>query len=108
MSIGNHECLLCDDDYDMLRRTGVTVLDNEWTELRFRNNQSGGKDSADPADRVYVGGFTSAHAISYRRFRDGSNRDKDVKAYERYPYRRRPKDINSYPTDSRWLDDFER
>ena len=36
MSVGNHEALLCRDEYDMLRATGVTVLDNEYTELAFQ------------------------------------------------------------------------
>ena len=108
MSIGNHECLLCDSDFDMLRQTGAIVLNNEWTELRFCDDMSGEKAVAEPADRIYVGGFTSAHAISYKKFRDEYNRGKDIKGYERYPYRRRPKDIGSYPADSMWLDDFER
>ena len=33
MSIGNHECLLCSDDFDRMRATGVIILNNEWTEL---------------------------------------------------------------------------
>ena len=30
MSLGNHESILCDEDISLLRKTGVTVLDNEW------------------------------------------------------------------------------
>ena len=31
MSLGNHECLLCDEELDELRATGITILDNDWT-----------------------------------------------------------------------------
>ena len=92
LSLGNHECMLCSDDYDRLRATGATLLDNEWTE---------------PAEGVLIGGFTSAYAISFKRFRDEYNRRNDTEEYVKYPYRRRPKDISKHPTDSTWLDDFE-
>lgn len=92
MSVGNHEVLLCNVDYDILCATGVTILNNEWTEL---------------AEGVLVGGLTSGYAISYKRFRDDYNRQKSTDGYARYPYRRKPKDIGKYPTDSAWLDSFE-
>ena len=97
LSIGNHECLLCDEDYDAIRATGTIVLDNEWTELSFSNDQN---------DRILIGGLTSAYAISYRRFRNEVNIGRSEEDYVRYPYRRRPKDIRKRPTDSMWLDDF--
>ena len=93
MSIGNHECLLCDDEYDRLRETGALLLNNEWIE---------------PVEGILIGGLTSAHTISYNRFRDDYNRRNGTKEHERYPYRRRPKDISKYPTDSTWLDVFEK
>lgn len=93
MSVGNHECLLCDDEYDRLRETGVMLLNNEWIE---------------PAEGLLIGGLTSAHTISYNRFRDDHNRRSGTEEYVRYPYRRRPRNISKYPADSAWLDDFEK
>ena len=101
MSVGNHESLLCDDEYDRLRATGAILLNNEWTE---------------PAEGILIGGLTSAHTVSYNRFRDEYNRRdgaeeaeeiEKTEEYVRYPYRKRPKDISKYPADSAWLDDFE-
>lgn len=89
LSIGNHECLFCDEDLDVIRAAGITVLDNEWTEFAMRDGS------------VLIGGLTSAYAISYRRFRV-------TIPDERYPFRRRPKDILKRPTISGWLDDFEK
>ncbi|MBQ6152021.1 MAG: metallophosphoesterase [Mogibacterium sp.] len=91
MSLGNHECMLCDGDYDRLRATGAILLDNEWTEA---------------AEGILVGGFTSAYAISFKRFRDEYNRRNGTEEVK-YPYRRRPRDISKHPTDRAWLDDFE-
>jgi predicted MPP superfamily phosphohydrolase len=92
MSVGNHECLLSSDEFDRLRATGVTVLNNEWMS---------------PAEGVLIGGLTSAFAISYNRFRDEYNRQNDMEEDVRYPYRKKQKFISKYPTDSEWLDDFE-
>ena len=92
MSVGNHECLLCSDEYDRLRATGAVILKNEWTE---------------PAEGILIGGLTSAHTICYNRFRDDYNRWNGTEKYVRYPHRRRPKDISKYPSDTVWLDDFE-
>lgn len=92
MSAGNHECLLCDDEYGRLRATGAILLNNEWIE---------------PAEGILIGGLTSAHTISYNRFRDDYNRRNGTEEYVRYPYRKRPKGISKYPADSAWLDDFE-
>lgn len=93
LSVGNHECLLSSDEFDRLRATGVTVLNNEWMS---------------PAEWVLIGGLTSAFAISYNRFRDDYNRQSRSEKYVRYPYRRRAKNISSFPTDSKWLDDLEK
>lgn len=101
MSVGNHECLLWYDELDALRETGVTVLDNDWCELRPAGGGQGGED------RILIGGLTSALVMSYRRFRDQYNRESGSEPV-RYPYRRRPRGINSFSTESGWLDDFER
>ena len=53
MSVGNHECLLCSDDFDRLRATGVIILDNEWTEL---------------AEGILIGGLTSDYAKCANRY----------------------------------------
>ena len=93
MSVGNHECLLCSGDYDRLRATGAIVLDNEWTEL---------------GQGVLIGGLTSAYAISYDRFREEHRRRNGSEGYVNYPHRRWPRGIAKYPTDSAWLDGFEK
>ena len=104
VSVGNHECLLCNEDLDALKATGITLLDNEWTEITFREEQSAAHLAA---DRILAGGLTSAHTMSYRRFRDQYNRDHEGE-YVRYPYRRRPRDIAKYPSESAWLDEYEK
>ena len=108
MSIGNHECMLCDDEFDKLRETGVVIVDNVWTELRLPDGQICEKKSEDSSDRVLVGGLTSAHSLSYNRFRDEYNSEDNKEKYERYPYRSKPKDISEYPAESSWLDGFEK
>ena len=101
MSVGNHECLLCDEELEILKSTGINLLDNEWTELSVYD-----KCSEEPGERILIGGLTSAHVISYRRFREQCNKESNT--YERYPYRPRPRDIGRYPADSEWLEDFVR
>lgn len=32
LSLGNHERILCEEDYELIRETGVSILDNEWIE----------------------------------------------------------------------------
>ena len=49
-SMGNHESLLCYEDWERIVRTGVRVLDNEWTQF----------------ENVWVGGVTS-HMVMNRR-----------------------------------------
>ena len=101
MSVGNHECLLCDEELEILKSTGIDLLDNEWTELSVYD-----KCSEEPGERILIGGLTSAHVISYRRFREQCNKESNT--YERYPYRPRPRDIGRYPADREWLEDFAR
>ena len=92
MSVGNHECLLCSDDFDRMRATGAIILNNEWAEL---------------SEGILIGGLTSDYAISYNKFRDEYNRQNDTEGYVRYPYRKKQKFVSKYPTESKWLDDFE-
>lgn len=94
MSLGNHECLLCDEDLLLLKSTGITLLDNEWIRI---SDTITGTDSP-----VLIGGLTSGHVISYRRFRDHDASGK------RYPSRRRPRDVYELRTDHIWLDQFEK
>lgn len=83
VSLGNHECMVCDEDIELLRSTGAVVLDNSWVE-------EGG---------IAIGGLTSAIVSNFRAFREGTG--------ERYPYReRRPHGRNIQPELS-WLDEFE-
>ena len=134
MSLGNHECLLCDEELDELRTTGITILDNDWTVLSVKRrqgdsaqaaaagteesgNMSGATDRAEEPvchddyeqnapTRILVGGLTSGFAMNYRSFRDRVNSTRSENEYIRYPERRRPRDIGKYPTDSSWLEDF--
>lgn len=99
MSLGNHECLLTDDELEEIRKTGVTLLDNEWCETFM----PGGDQS--PENRLLIGGLTSAFVLSYRSFRDQVNRDNDGEQV-RYPSRRPPRSIGRFPSESSWLDGF--
>ena len=90
-----------DVELEILKSTGINLLDNEWTELSVYD-----KCSEEPGERILIGGLTSAHVISYRRFREQCNKESNT--YERYPYRPRPRDIGRYPADSEWLEDFAR
>ena len=90
MSLGNHECLLCDEDIRLLKSTGIRLLDNEWVYIPDARSKV----------PVMIGGLTSGHVISYRRFRDTTD--------EKYPERRRPRDVQELRTESLWLDDYEK
>ena len=84
MSLGNHEAWLDDTDLDGVRRTGVTVLDNEWVEK----------------DGLVIGGLTSGYCMDYRRFRNGM-----TTAEERYPADTGGAARGHVP-DMEWLPDF--
>ena len=53
VSLGNHEWLLSPEDLALVRETGVTLLDNEWT--RF--------------GPLVIGGLSSAYVKGYRAYR---------------------------------------
>ena len=97
MSLGNHECLLASEDTDLIRSTGVILLDNEWTEY-------GSGDT-----KLLIGGLTSTHVLSYNKFRDEYNKERLFRNEETllYPERRRPKGLSKVRTESSWLDGFE-
>ncbi len=83
VSLGNHEQWLDQSDLVTLRRTGVTVLDNEWVEQ----------------DGLIIGGLSSGHYVEYKTFRDGLKNCR-----ERYPERR---DHHSdHKPDLAWLAEF--
>lgn len=47
MSLGNHEYMLCDSDYELLKNTGVEILDNRWTSW----------------NGISIGGLTSQYVV---------------------------------------------
>jgi hypothetical protein len=53
MSLGNHEWMVDGTDIKEIKRTGVTVLDNEWV----------------AKDGLVIGGLTSGYVTDYRTFR---------------------------------------
>ena len=53
LSLGNHESILCEDDWERIRATGVTVLDNEWK----RHGE------------LVIGGLTSHYVLDSRAYR---------------------------------------
>ena len=84
VSLGNHEWMVCEQDLDLLRSTGVTLLDNSWVE----------------ADGIVIGGLTSGVIMEYRRFRK-KNGD------ERYPKRGRYDRMEDLHPETAWMDEFE-
>lgn len=57
LSLGNHEWMLDQEDLDMIRSTGMTVLDNNWRSITV-----GGKE-------IILAGLTSGYVTDYRAFR---------------------------------------
>ena len=51
MSLGNHEIMLNQDDFDLIAQTGVELLDNRFVKT----------------DKYVIGGLTSAYVSRYRR-----------------------------------------
>lgn len=58
VSLGNHEKWLDDTDLNTIRSTGVTLLDNSFTNITINGTN------------VALGGLTSATVLSYRRIRN--------------------------------------
>lgn len=67
LSLGNHEWMLDQEDLDMIRSTGMTVLDNNWRSITV-----GGKE-------IILAGLTSGYVTDYRAFRAESG------SPDRYP-----------------------
>lgn len=84
VSLGNHDCLLSEDDLKLIRQTGVTLLDDDWC------------DSCG----VVIGGLSSGRVPQYRSFRAGKR--------ERYPQRDRSWFRTPAKPNLDWLDGFER
>ena len=86
VSLGNHEYTLADPDLKVICSTGITLLDNKWTQ--FRN--------------VYIGGLSSAYYTAYRTFR------LKKAGKELYPIPDPSIRIKNLKPDLPWLDKFEK
>lgn len=86
VSAGNHEYSLIDADLEMIRSTGVTFLDNQWTVY----------------EGMVIGGLSSAFFTAYKAFRAKQPGD------ELYPRPDRSVRSKSIPPDMAWLDSFEK
>ncbi len=84
VSLGNHEWIVCEEDLELIRSTGVTLLDNSWVE----------------AGGIVIGGLTSGFVVDYRKFREKCGG-------ERYPKRRRSGRMNELQPDTAWMKEFE-
>ena len=71
LSLGNHEWMLDNTDLDMIRGTGVTVLDNSFVSVKA--------DAGPEKKELVIGGLTSGYVTDYRRFREQEN------SGQRYP-----------------------
>ena len=67
LSLGNHEWMLDQEDLDMIRSTGMTVLDNNWRSITVDGKE------------IILAGLTSGYVTDYRRFRSESG------SPDRYP-----------------------
>ena len=94
MSLGNHEWMLDEEDLDMIRSTGVTVLDNNWRPITV-----GGKE-------IILAGLTSGYVTDYRAFRAESG------SPDRYPRQESISGIggatraSAHKPETEWLSDF--
>ena len=82
MSLGNHENVLSDEDVEIIKGTGVILLDNEWIQW----------------NGLAIGGLTSHQVLDHRAFREAHPSN------ERYPhYRHDPEWITKKEPDTSWL-----
>ena len=95
LSLGNHEWGLGDEDINIIRDMGITVLDNEY--VRLPNN-------------IVVGGLTSGLTTNYRKYRaDKYDMNSGVRGdyhYEFYHSGKSDYELNT--PDYEWIDDFEK
>ena len=84
VSLGNHEWMLAPGDLELLRGTGVTLLDNEWTQW----------------EGLRIGGLSSGRIGHYRAYRAAF-------PAERYPYARNLKRLGARTEpETAWLRDY--
>ncbi len=94
MSLGNHEWMVDQEDLDLLRETGVTVLDNEWKSISVDGKE------------VILGGLTSGYVTDYRRFKEKAH------SSDRYPRQESISGIGSaihardHKPETEWLSAF--
>lgn len=81
LSLGNHEWILSPKDMQLLRSTGVHVLDNCWMEWQG----------------IFIGGITSAVVTNYRRYSSVSG--------EKYP-KNPPHIMERAKFPKTWIQDF--
>ena len=89
VSLGNHEWIVCEEDLDLIRSTGVTLLDNSWV----------------AAEGIVIGGLTSGFVVDYRKFRRRRMRASGLP--QRYPKRRRSGRMSELQPETAWLREFE-
>lgn len=89
VSLGNHEWIVCEEDLDLVRSTGVTLLDNSWVE----------------ADGIVIGGLTSGFVVDYREFR--TRRMRLTGYLQRYPKKHRSGRMSELQPETAWLEEFE-
>lgn len=86
VSPGNHEYMLTDKELEIVRSTGIRLLDNEWTDCKG----------------IWIGGLSSAYFTQYRAYRK--------KLFGKDLYPRPPKDMlrTKQVPELAWLDRFEK
>ena len=65
LSLGNHEAVLCNKDWDILKSTGVEILDNEWKQW----------------NGICIGGLTSHYVLRRRKYVPMDQYPKKGKSY---------------------------
>ena len=102
VSLGNHEWMLSDADFQIIRSTGVTLLDNSWCSW----------------NGLVIGGLSSAQVTDYQRYR--SNKEECYQKLEATDHQRCRSDTEGrYPKpeytrssvpiepETAWMDTFE-
>ena len=94
VSLGNHEWMLNSRDLNIIRRTGVNLLDNEYVHLE--------KGSVD----LVIGGLTSAAPMAYRAYVASMNPMEMEPDVIYPPLSPRDRRLLAKEPDVRWLDEF--
>ena len=81
LSLGNHDAVFCDEDWEKIRDTGVVILDNEWYQITVGDQ------------KIFIGGLTSHYVLERRASSDTST----------YPDRDRERADLSSP-DLSWIE----